>query len=390
MNNIAQYKGKKVLIIEGGSRQALPIIKGFHQLGFETTAYCSSKLDVAAVFKYTDKVVYSFYDDKNKEKTFKSILSAVRNVYYDIIVPTFDFPAMILSENKKELEKYCGYVYVNDSEIFKMAIDKLNTMRVCMDNGIPCPKTAIVSKIEELDLSDWRFPLVVKPRVSFGAKGFFIVKDEKDFKNIYNGVNDKFSGALVQEYIPKGSSQYQVEMVVDKLGKLKSFLLMDKLRWYPFEGGSSTLNVTVHDEEIKTYCLKLLNTISWCGYASLDLVRDPRDNTPKILEINPRLNGTAKLCFVCGINIAKQIAEEAFGEEITEYLSYEDNIYLRHFHKDLLWFLKSKTRFSAKPSWFNFKNNTDELFYIEDLRPFFVSFITSFKKLLHDSEEREI
>lgn len=390
LKDIAEYKEKKVLIIEGGSRQALPIIKGFKQLGFKTAAYCSSRLDPAAVFRYTDNVIFSYYNEKNREETYKNILATVKETYYDIIVPTFDCPAIILSENKEELEKYCGYVYVNNIEIFKMAIDKLNTMKICMENNIPCPKTALVSNIDEIDISEWKFPLVVKPRVSCGAKGFFIVNDEKDLKKVYKGVNIKFSGALVQEYIPQGSSQYQVEMVVDKSGALKSFLLMDKLRWYPLNGGSSTFNVTVHDEEIKNYCLKLLNTISWCGYASIDLVRDTRDNIPKILEINPRLNGTVKLCFECGINVAEQIAEEAFGMEITEYLSYKDNVYLRHFHKDLLWLIKSKNRFSAKPSWFNFKNNIDELFYIEDMRPFFANFITSFKKLLHDGKERKI
>ena len=165
---------------------------------------------------------------------------------------------------------------------------------------------------------------------------------------------------------------------------------MDKLRWYPINGGSSTINVTLKDEKIKNDCIALLRALGWVGYASLDLIRDPRDGVAKILEINPRINGTAKICFTCGIDLARQLLDEAAGGEITEYPGYPEGVYLRYIHMDVLWFLKSKSRFSTKPSFFSFKNTVDEIFSWEDLRPFFVYSITSVKKLFGDKKKRGV
>jgi Fe2+ transport system protein B len=38
-----KYKGKTVLIFGASGRQAVPVIKGFYDLGCNVTAYCASK-----------------------------------------------------------------------------------------------------------------------------------------------------------------------------------------------------------------------------------------------------------------------------------------------------------------------------------------------------------
>jgi len=44
----------------------------------------------------------------------------------------------------------------------------------------------------------------------------------------------------------------------------------------------------------------------------------------------------------------------------------------RHFHSDVLWFLKSKNRFKSKPSWFSWKNTKDLVYWKGDIKPWFV------------------
>ena len=387
---MADYCGKKVLLIDGATRQVLPMIKGFHQLGFEVSVFCGSKFDMAYHFKYTDKKVCGYYEIGEEDKTYESILKAVKSTRYDIIVPMIDFAATILSKHKETLEKYCGCVYVNDYGIFSMASDKLNTMKVCMQNGIPCPKTIECDSINQVDVDKLSFPVVVKPRVGFGAKGFNIVEKKEELESVFEKVREKFGSALIQEYIPRGGEQYQVEMVLNGNGELKSFLLMDKIRWYPVDGGSSTLNKTIFDDEIKESCISLLRKLGWVGYASLDLIRDPRDNVAKIMEINPRINGTVKLCFFAGIDIARQIAEYAFGRDITPYMTYKEGLYLHFLHMDILRILKTKNKIKNLFSCFNFKNSVDEIFYPEDIRPFVFYSFESIGKLINDKKNRSI
>ena len=384
-----KYAGKTVLLIDGGSRQVLPMIKGFSRQGCEVSVYCSSKLDVGYVYKYTDKKVMGVFDPHDTEGTYSGIRAAIERGGYDLVVPMNDYAATLLARHREELSRF-AYIAVNSPEIFDLAADKQKTMQICMDNDIPCPKTAVFSDISEFSDEGWSYPLVIKPRSGYGANGFNTVENREELNRLFVLTEQKFGESLVQEYIPQTSSQYQVEMVMGRDGECKSFVLMDKLRWYPINGGSSTINVTLKDEKIKNDCVRLLKALGWVGYASLDLIRDPRDGVAKILEINPRINGTAKICFKCGVDLALQLLEEAAGGEITEIADYQSGVYLRYVHMDVMWFLKSKNRFSAKPSFFSFKNTVDEIFSWEDLKPFFVYSITAVKKLISDKKKRSL
>lgn len=383
------YSGTRVLLIDGGSRQVLPMIKGFSLHGCHVSVYCSSRLDVGYAYKYTNEKIMGIFDPCDVEGTYAGIKKAIEEGKYDIVVPMNDFAATILANHKSELST-SAYIAVNSPEIFRLAIDKQETMRICMEGGIPCPKTAFFTELSEFDDNGWNYPLVIKPKSSYGANGFNVVESREELERLFVLTEKKFGASLIQEYIPQTSSQYQVEMVMGKDGECKSFILMDKLRWYPLNGGSSTMNVTIKDEKIKSDCIALLRAIGWVGYASLDLIRDSRDGVAKILEINPRINGTVKICFKCGVDIALQLLEEAKGSDITEFSDYPEGVYLRYIHMDVLWFLKSKNRFSAKPSFFSFKNTVDEIFSLEDLKPFFVYSISCVKKLLNDKKKRSV
>jgi hypothetical protein len=69
-----------------------------------------------------------------------------------------------------------------------------------------------------------------------------------------------------------------------------------------------------------------------------------------------------------------------YDEEVTQYPeNTQFGKYVRHFDTDLAWFVKSKDRFSSKPSWFSWKNTEEVLFCKDDPKPFFFQF---FQKLL--------
>ena len=386
---MGKYRGKKVLLIDGASRQVLPMIKEFRKLQCDVTVYCGSRLDVGYVCKYTQHRILGCFDMQKPDETCKNISKVIRSGHFDIVIPMNDFAAGILSKHKPALSEF-AYICVNDLPVFQLAADKLQTMRICMEENIPCPKTMAAEDFSGCDCSGWKFPLVIKPRSGYGANGFSVVGSTEELKTVFKATQKKFGPSLVQEYIPQSGQQYQVEMFMDRDGVCKSFVLMDKLRWYPLSGGSSTLNETVKDETIKRDCIRLLSKMNWHGYASLDLIRDPGDGKAKILEINPRINGTVKICFYAGVNMALQHLQDAFRDPVTDYPDYQDGVFLRYIHTDVLWFLKSGERFHTKPSWFSWKNTTDEILSFRDLKPFLAYSLTAFKKLADDQKKRGV
>ncbi len=359
-----------VLIFEGRARQSLPLAKAFKELGCNVTALCGSKFDVSYVSRYVDHKIIGICSNIDENGTARQIYALVKTGKYDLVVPTTDFSAMILAKYRNKYIKYCQ-VASNTWDIFQIAADKNKTMKVCTDLGIPCPRTLF--NVDSLDkVVGLNYPIVVKPKIGYGAIGFHRVDSPEDLVALFKGINSKdIQQYVFQEYIPQTDIQYECAVFMDDNNQAKTALVFSKNRWFPVNGGSSTLNITVERPDIVESCVKLLQAINWRGAADIDLIQDPRDGKPKIMEINPRVSGSVKIAFVAGTNQAKQMKELAEGKKVTEYRDYETGWRLRCFQTDFLWFLKSPDRFNAKPSWFSWRRTKEQIFSWSDPIPWF-------------------
>lgn len=384
------YQGIHVLILEGYARQSLPLIKAFHDLGCEVSALCNSRLDVAYVSRYTDNRILGLCDREREEETTEQIRKLLKTGKFDVVVPTVDFSARILSRNKEEFSRYAR-VASNDRDVYEIAGDKEKTMQVCMEKGIPCPKTLIgVRSAEDIRKSGMKYPIAMKPRVGYGAIGFKALQNNDELEETAAQLGSSIEDYLFQEYIPQTELQYECAMFIDNENNVKTGLVFSKNRWFPVTGGSSTLNITVDRPDIVESCANLLKAINWRGPADIDLIQDPRDGTAKIMEINPRVSGSVKIAFSAGVDQARQMLELAYGQPVTEYRSYKLGQRLRCSQTDLLWFIKSPDRFRSDPSWFSIKNTADHTFSIKDPVPWFAFSLQGFLKLRKELSKRGV
>ncbi len=382
------FKGIRVLVLEGYARQSLPLIKAFNKLGCEVTALCSSKLDVAYVSRYTHHKLLGVCDRDRVDETTEQVRKLLKTGGYDVVVPTVDFSACLLSKNKKEFSAYAK-IASNDWDVYEIAGDKERTMQVCMENDIPCPITVLNAKtIEDISNSGIRYPIAMKPRVGYGAIGFKKLESIDDLKNTLNETGEPLDYYVFQEFIPQTDLQYECAMFMNENNEPRTSLVFSKNRWFPITGGSSTLNITVSRPDIVESCTKLLQAINWRGAADIDLIQDPRDGTAKIMEINPRVSGSVKIAFVAGTDQARQMLELVFGKPVTEYKDYKVGQRLRCSQIDALWFIKSPNRFHSNPSWFSNKNTADHTFSWDDPLPWLVFSIQGLKRVGKEMEKR--
>lgn len=379
----------RILLADGHARQALALARAFKELGCTVTAVCVSSLDVCAKSRYVDKIVKDKSIHERPDLRIECIIHEISNGGYTLVVASSDFTAEQIAKNKKRIEQYAKTSVV-DEDLFYVAFDKLQTMRICMQNGIPCPRTYFDCQTADDVLSkDLVYPLIVKPRSGYGAIGFHKFDNEEELKDYLRKHPDEIEHLVIQEYIPQTDLQYEAAMFVDGDNLVKSAMVFEKNRWFPVHGGSSTLNTSVKDQAIVDSCSKLVQVINWRGCCDIDLIRDPRDGVAKIMEINPRMSGSAKIVILSGVNLALQLLQMARGEAVTGYSGYKEGIRLRCLYTDLLWFLKSGDRFKAKPSWFSMKNTHEQVFSWKDPLPFFAFSVGSLLKLKKELKKRE-
>ncbi len=383
-----QFEGKKILLLDGLTSQCLEYCKAFNGLGCDTTVLCDDKFDTAYASRHPKHKLLGISNIRDLKGTEEWILKLVRSGEYDVVIPFTDYSATILSHHKKELSQF-AHLIVNDMDVFDYAQDKNNVMKVCMENGIPCPLTIYEAKtVEDILASGIQFPIILKPRHGFGSHGFHKIGDETVLRKCIEEFDIDLSEMVIQEYLPKTSINVAENLFIDKDRKIQSSFTYASYRYYPIEGGSGVLNVTVDRPDVHTIAAKLSTLLNLKGPIGVDMIIDSRDDTPKVLEANLRAIACAKVGFLAGVDQAKQILEDLYGSKVTPMMEYKTDIRVRRSQIDWMWFLKSPDRFKAKPSWFDRKNTTDQLFSWSDPGPWFAFWVYGFRKFLRERGEQ--
>ena len=362
------YNNISILIFDSGGRQALPICKGFFEMGCKVTSYCKSVLDTGYLTKYKNNRI--LFNDKNENgyDFYEFGLQLIKSGKFDLVVPMSDPSAIFLSKHKKDLERH-SKIAVNDWEKVQLVSDKVVMMSICEKNNIPAPRTIISNNpMSDFRNSDLLFPVVVKPRTACGSIGFNIVRNEKQLAQIFNSNTN--GPLLIQEYIPNKGGQYEAEVFRFFDGTIKSCVVSKVHRIFPLDGGSPVLNETIENSEIRDLVQLLADILDWNGYIDFDLIYDERDKKYKVLEANPRIGADVKLDFISGVNISNLIFENEYGNNNIDFQEYKCGINLVCGITDILWFIKSQERFKSKPSWFKRSKYNDAVFTSDDIKPF--------------------
>lgn len=383
------FKGKRVLVLDGYGRQIPSILEQLHKLGCIITTLNSSKLDVGYTSRYPRKKIVN-PKAKNDIDELKCVLDKeIFSGNYDVVFPMLEPSTELLVKNALCYEKFVKIVAA-PCDAFLKAYDKQETMIACMDNNIPCTITKRDEETLEEFIIKVGYPLAVKPRRGTGSVGFHCIETPQQMSALLDS-GFVVEENIVQEYIPQTDTQYIGFIMLDGNGDLKSAVIADKHRWYPVDGGAACYVQTIHRPDLVDNAVKLLQAIGWKGFAHLDFIGDPRNGgIAKVMEINGRIPASIKMCACVDIPIVKQELQYAYGMAVDEYLDdVPTGVGLRYFQTDFLWFLKSPNRFKANPSWFNFSKSKDFIWSMRDPFPFFSYTISHILTLKSDMKKRK-
>lgn len=367
---------KKAIILDAQTIQTLPVAKSLKTHGFYVILLCDNINSYGYHTKYADNRIIVPSTKEDEEEFHNFFTSFISNEIFDLVIPMNDYSAHYLSSNRDQLLKKINFI-IPPYDIFMTGYDKNKLMKVCFDNHFPHPTS--------FDLSDGtldhagtqvKFPALIKPNITTGARGFTIVNSISEINEKLPGIILSYGDCHLQEYIPHGGKQYKVELFV-KDQKLINSTVIHKIRFYPKKGGSSCFNQTVERKNLVSLCYNVLKRIKWEGFADFDLIEDPRDGIVKIMEINPRIPACIKASFNAGVDFVENIVNGSLGLPLTKY-KYEPGNYLRYFGLDLLWFFTSNRRFISKPFWFKGIFSSKQFLQdgsLDDIKPFLIGTI---------------
>jgi carbamoyl-phosphate synthase large subunit len=235
-----------------------------------------------------------------------------------------------LSENLEEFEQIGVKVVVSSLNSIRVANDKFLLVEKAKQIGIPYPRYFLTSTEEEFlaALKEIGYPqkkVVIKPRVSNGMRGLRIIVE--DVWDVQRFLNEKPEGVeitlesllqilrkgqwpelLVTEYLE--GFEYSVDVFRNKKGSIAIPRLRKQIR----SGITFEAEVDLREDLIE-YSKKLSEALNLFYCFGFQYKLDS-DGVPKILECNPRVQGTMVVSTFAGFNMIYYSVKEALGFEV--------------------------------------------------------------------------
>lgn len=384
---VKKKQNQHILILEGYCKQCLPFIRGFKELGCEVSVLCGSRWDCGYSSKLPDHKILGVCDLYRPDESENYIVNLIKNGEYDVVLPMFDMSARILSKHYGELKEFAS-ICVMTYDRYIISSDKLEVMQICERYGIPHPITVLKNKYANLKEEGLRFPVIIKPRNLYGARGFRVFQNEKQLNNFFESRKIQSVDYVIQEQILPGSALVTCVMYIDRYGNVKSCYVYQSEHFYPIEGGTSTLNGIIERPDIIENCKRLVQSLKLRGLVGVDLMIDIRDNIGKVIEINARCVHGITLGFISGVNHAQQILEDVNGQKVTEMNPIRKDLCCRILQTDVLWWLKSPERFQRTPKKLGYRYVKEQMFYWDDPLPWFTFLLGGIKDYRKKMKEK--
>jgi len=234
----------------------------------------------------------------------------------------------------KTLELVSAKVTVSGASAIERANNKYELLKTCQKIEIPTPESQLVSSEEELKQAAEKLgypknPVVVKPPVSFGSRGFRVLRDSTTW-NVKRFLSEKpnateislqnlisiltrdqsldFPQLIVSEFLP--GAEYSVDAFLgDKISAA-----IPRLRKEIVNGISFRTSLE-YRKDITEYTLKAARELG-LRYAFGFQFKMDASGIPKVLECNPRVQGTMAASVFSGINVIWMSVREAMGEKV--------------------------------------------------------------------------
>jgi predicted ATP-grasp superfamily ATP-dependent carboligase len=335
-----------VLVLDGEWRHALSVTRSLGKKGIKVIVASFSKIALGKFSRYCSAKITYPHPRQFPDDFIDFLIRFTQKVKIDLIIPNDDFTVELLSKHRSHFDNIAT-IPLKDYNVVSKALDKAQTTKLAMENDIPCPKTHFINREPEISkvADKLEFPAIIKPRKGTGAVGLAKVFSKAEFLKQYRRIHRVFPFPIVQDFIPGPNTKHNFCAILNEKGETTASFAMEHLRLYPYDAGVGTYARSVKNDALTNYGLKFLKALQWYGIAQVEFKFDPRDNLPKLLEVNPRFWGMTEMAICSGMDLPYILYRMVVHGDQTVYSEYQSEQYLRWFLPgEILHFLSNPNR----------------------------------------------
>jgi len=331
------------LVTDAGRGSAIAIIRSLGRRGWRVIAADANPRSLGFHSRYAAQtLVYPAPEDAPREMV-AALKAAAKPERVDLIIPVTDAVLLPLSEARAEFDGLCA-IAMPTPEQLAVVTNKLKTIELAQELGVPVPLTRVVETAEEalaLPITDW--PVVLKPQSS----RLYDEDSVEHFEVCYAHTRDElakkvaqFEGrcaVLLQSYY--AGEGHGVELLLHEGRPLAAFQ-HKRLHEVPITGGASSFRQSVAlDPALYEHSARLMGALNWTGLAMVEFKVGAQGG--KLMEINGRIWGSLPLAVFSGMDFPARLAalyvdgppSTANGPDTC----YKVGVKARNVERDIVW-----------------------------------------------------
>jgi D-aspartate ligase len=316
-----------VVILGAVAHDGLGIARSLGRLGVPVYAISANRFAPVFFSRYCRGQFLWDIDTAPIQDTvfYLAALSRKLDPHRPILIPTSDDAAIFVADNRGALAAW--FKFPNQScELVHSLCSKRQMYYLAKGFNVSTAETIFPES--SADVAEFAkhavFPVVLK-----GVDGtrlfkrtgnkMYIVWQKTELLELYSSVEEPQSpNLMIQEYIPSGDDTVWMfngyfnessDCLVGFTGK--------KIRQCPAYRGCTSLGICLKNEIVQKITTGFMKAIGYRGVLDIGFKYDARDNTYKVLDINPRIGATFRL-FVAdnGMDVARAFYLDMTGQEI--------------------------------------------------------------------------
>jgi len=281
------------------------------------------------VGKYICNKFYKIPPPTNKEEYLATLKRICIDEKIDVLIPQNTMELELLSSSKNVFSKIGTKIIVSNPDSIINANNKYLLMKKCEQIKVPVGNFKLVNNFNDLrsfaTILGWpNKSFVVKPPISNGLRGVRIIDEMYDPKeafyaekpnsliinmiNLQSILGESFPELIVTEYLPG------MEYTVDMFRKDNKSIVIPRTREL-IRSGITFIGRTIYHKDIINYSIRLAEELDLKYCFGFQFKLD-ENNIPKILESNPRVQGTMVLSTFSNVNVIYYSIKELLGEEV--------------------------------------------------------------------------
>ena len=239
-----------------------------------------------------------------------------------LVVPTIDTELQVLADNREHFEAEGIHLIISSVDLISVCRDKRKTAETYAGLNISQP--------EIYDKNDIKFPCFCKPydgSCSIGALPLYT--PDMLSQELLNDEKNMFMELVGKEY-----SEYTIDVYYDRNGVLRCLVPRERIE---VRGGEVSKGAT-RKNYVYEYLRERLKGLKGArGCITAQVFANPKNESIKALEINPRFGGGFPLSHAAGADYADWLIREyLLNQKINFFDAWENNLVMLRYDAKVL------------------------------------------------------